>query len=55
MASFVEIRNVGRGEGIIRSLIGIIFIGVAFFIPGWLRWVLGLIGVALILTAIFGY
>jgi hypothetical protein len=55
MASFVKLRNVGREEGVIRSVIGIIFIGVALFIPGWLRWVLGLIGVALILTATFGY
>jgi hypothetical protein len=48
-------KNVGRGEAISRSVIGIILIGLTFFISAGFRWVLGLIGVALILTAIFGY
>jgi predicted phage tail protein len=55
MESFVKIKNVGRGEGIFRSVIGIILIVFSFFIPGGLRWVLGIIGVAFILTSIFGY
>jgi predicted phage tail protein len=55
MESFGKIKNVGRGEAIFRSVIGIILIVSAFFISGGFRWVLGLIGVALILTAIFGY
>jgi predicted phage tail protein len=55
MESFVKIKNVGRGEGIFRSVIGIILIIIAFFTPGGFRWVLGFIGVALILTSLFGY
>ena len=55
MESFVKIKNVGRGEGIFRSLIGIILIVSFFFVAGGFRWVLGVIGVALILTGIFGY
>jgi predicted phage tail protein len=55
MESFVKIKNVGRGEGIFRSVTGVILLILAFFIPGGFRWVLGIIGVALILTTIFGY
>jgi len=55
MESFGKIKNVGRGEGIFRSVIGIILIILAFFTPGGFRWVLGIIGLACILTSIFGY
>jgi hypothetical protein len=55
MESFGKIGNVGRGERIIRSVIGIIFIGLAFFISGGFRWVLGIIGLALNLTAVLRY
>ena len=55
MESVVKIKNVGRGEEIFRYVTGIILIILAFFISGVFRWVLGLIGVALILTSIFGY
>jgi len=55
MASLVKIKNVGRGEAIFRFLIGIFLIISALFISGGFRWVPVLIGVALILTAIFGY
>jgi hypothetical protein len=55
MESFVKIKNVGRGEGIFRSVIGIVLFILAFFITGGLRWILGIIGVAFILTSIFGY
>jgi hypothetical protein len=55
MESFVKIKNVGRGEGIFRSVIGIILIVSILFIPGSIRWVLGFIGVALVLTTVFGY
>ncbi len=55
MESFEKIKNVGRGEGIFRSVIGIILIILFFFISGVYRWVFGLIGGALILTTIFGY
>jgi|GEM_PF-802441 len=55
MESFGKIKNVGKGEGIFRSVLGIILIIFAFFTPGGFRWVLGLIGVAFILTSLFGY
>jgi hypothetical protein len=55
MGSFVTIKNVGRGEAIVRSVIGIMMILLPFFTPGVFQWILGLIGVVLILTTIFGY
>jgi hypothetical protein len=55
MESMVKTKNVGRAESILRSIIGIVLIIFAFFIEGILRWVVGLIGVIFILTAIFGY
>jgi hypothetical protein len=51
----VKGKNVGKGEGIFRLIIGIILITLAFFISGVFRWVLGSIGLVVILTAIFGY
>jgi predicted phage tail protein len=51
----VKVKNVGKGEGIFRLIIGVILIILAFFISGVFRWILGLIGVVVILTAIFGY
>ncbi|NWG03874.1 MAG: DUF2892 domain-containing protein [Syntrophaceae bacterium] len=51
----MKLKNVGKGEGIFRLIIGIIFIIPVFFISGGIRWILGLAGVAVILTAIFGY
>jgi len=55
MESFVKIKNVERGEAVFRSVIGIILIILGFFISGDFVWVLGLIGVVLIITSIFGY
>ena len=51
----VKVKNVGKEEGIFRLIIGVILIIVAFFILGAFRWILGLVGVVVILTAIFGY
>jgi len=51
----VKAKNVGKGEGIIRLIIGIILITIAFFTSGVFRWILGPIGLIVILTAIFGY
>ena len=48
-------KNVGKGEGVFRVIIGVILIILAFFISGVFRWALGLVGVVVILTAIFGY
>jgi hypothetical protein len=55
MGSLVKTKNVGGGETIFRSIIGVILITISFFISGVFRWVLGLIGVFFILTALFGY
>jgi hypothetical protein len=53
--SAVKVKNVGKGEGILRLIIGVVLIILAFFISGVFRWILGLVGVVVILTAIFGY
>jgi hypothetical protein len=55
MDPVVKTKNVRGAEAILRSIIGVILIIFALFIEGILRWVVGLIGVAFILTAIFGY
>ena len=55
MEPVVKTKNVGRAEAILRSIIGVILLIFAFFIEGILRWLVGLIGVVFILTAIFGY
>jgi hypothetical protein len=55
MESFFKVKNVGRGEAIFRSVTGVILIIIAFFVSGAFRWILGLIGVVTVLTAIFGY
>ena len=55
MEPMVKTKNVGRAEAILRSIIGVILLIFPFFIEGILRWVVALIGVVFILTAIFGY
>ena len=55
MEPAIKTKNVRRAEAILRSIIGVILIIFSFFIGGILRWVVGLIGVAFILTVIFGY
>lgn len=55
MGPMFKIKNVRGGETIFRSVIGVILIIIAFFISGVFRWVLGLIGVFFILTALIGY
>ena len=56
MEPLVKTKNVKGAEAILRFMIGTILIIFAFFIEEIiLRWVVGLIGVVFILTAIFGY
>ena len=54
MGLVTRMMNVGRGERIFRFVAGIILIALAF-LSGFTGLILGLIGVAIILTAIFGY
>jgi hypothetical protein len=51
----VKVKNVGKGEGVYRLIIGVVLIILAFFISGVFRWLDGLVGVLVILTVIFGY
>jgi hypothetical protein len=55
MESFGGVKNVGKGEAVFRSVIGVILIIIAFIISGRFRWILGLIGVVTLLTALSGY
>jgi uncharacterized oligopeptide transporter (OPT) family protein len=40
----VKVKNVERGEGVFRLIVGVILIILAFFISGVSRWILGLVG-----------
>jgi predicted phage tail protein len=51
----VKTKNVGKQESIVRSILGSILIVFSFFISGifWLG--LGLIGVVIVVSALFKY
>ena len=51
----LTVKNVGKRETILRLVLGLVCIGLAFLFSGLLAWILGLVGVALLLTAFFGY
>ena len=55
MESVAKVKNVGKGEAIFRFFTGVILLILAFFISGVFRWVIGVVGVVVILTAMFGY
>jgi len=55
MESVAKVKNVGKGEAIFRFFTGVILIILVFFISGAFRWVVGLLGVGVTLTALFGY
>jgi hypothetical protein len=55
MEPVVKPKNIGKAETILRYVIGAVLIVFAYFSEGILRWVSGLIGMAFILTALFGY
>ena len=55
MEPMVKTKNVGRAEAILRFIIGGILMIFAFSIDGALRWIVGLMGVVFILTALFGF
>ncbi len=45
-------KNVGKKEGWLRIVIGSVFLMLAFVLEGWHRWVSGLAGIALVVTAL---
>jgi len=55
MGLVIRMMNVGRRERILRFLLAVILIALAFLLSGLSGLILGVIGVAIILTAIFGY
>ena len=55
MITLTKVRNVKKGEAIFRIVLGVVLIVIAFLTSGVAGVVLGLIGLALILTALFGY
>ena len=55
MESVAKVKNVGKEEAIFRFFTGVILIILTFFISGVFRRVIGLVGVVVILTALFGY
>jgi len=48
-------KNVGRGEGIFRAIMGVILIILGFFLAGFWSPLSILVGALLALTAIVGY
>lgn len=48
-------RNVGRGEGILRVILGAILVILGFFLAGFLKPLSIIVGGVVILTAIVGY
>ena len=55
MGLVIRVMNVGGAERIFRFIVGVILIVLAYLFSGFSGLILGLIGVAIILTAIFGY
>ena len=55
MEPILRTGKVGKQEAGFRIVIGAILVLITFFIQGILSWIVGFIGVALIVTAIFGY
>jgi len=51
----MTVKNVGKRETILRLVLGLVCIGLAVLFSGILAWILGLVGVGLLLTAFFGY
>lgn len=47
-------KNVGKKEGVLRLVIGIVLLLLMIVVDGWLRWVSGLMGISLIATALAG-
>jgi hypothetical protein len=47
-------KNVGKKEGILRVIVGILLVILMAFSKGWLKWVSGLAGLSFIVTALAG-
>jgi hypothetical protein len=48
-------KNVGRGEGVLRIIFGVIFILLGFFLAGFWRPLSIVVGAILVLTTIVGH
>lgn len=48
-------KNVARGEGTLRAVLGVILILLGFFLPGFWKPLSIVVGGLLVLTAIVGY
>ena len=55
MISITKVKNINRGEAVFRIVLGTVLIVVAFLTSGIPGLILGLVGVAFLLTAFFGY
>lgn len=51
----VVAENVGVVERWVRLIVGGVLIVLGLNLSGWIRWVSGLVGLALVLTAAFSY
>jgi Protein of unknown function (DUF2892). len=47
-------KNVGKKEGVVRAVLGIVLLALMFWIEGWTRLICGIIGLFLIGTAFVG-
>lgn len=51
----MTVKNVSVAERWLRLVVGAGLIVLGLSLSGWIRWVSGLAGLALVLTAAFGY
>ena len=47
--------NEGKLDRIIRIVLGLIFVILLFFVDGWLKILLGVVGVVLVVTGALGF
>ncbi|MBN2467234.1 MAG: DUF2892 domain-containing protein [Deltaproteobacteria bacterium] len=47
-------KNIGKKESILRIGLGVVLLLVSVWLAGWARWIAGLAGLSLIVTAVVG-